>query len=316
MVKAKDNAKKQEKKWLTKCKQQWILLVIATVLIGYLFLFKIIPVFGWVMGFMDYKLGNGPNQGFNSQWVGFDKFIELFNDAEFWASLTNTLSISFLRILFSFTFPIALALMINEIPYARYKKFFQTVSYLPHFVSWVVVGAISTRILSVNGPINAILQSFGMSEPYLFMEEPDFFYMLTGITYVWKEMGWDAIIYISAMSAIDPSLYEAAKIDGAGRMRRIFSITLPSILTTIVTLLVLKVGTVLNTGYEQMYVLQTGPTSPKAEVLDLYIYRVAFRGTFRYSLATCASILKSLISVVMIFTTNKIANKFEQGIML
>jgi putative aldouronate transport system permease protein len=303
-------------KWLAKLRRQYVLVILALAAIGYLIVFKYLSIFGWVFSFMDYRLGTGPGRGLDSKWVGLANFRTLFGDSYFWLAVRNTLVISSLRIIVSFAFGIFVALVINEIRATWFKKTVQTVSYLPHFVSWVEVSTLTRNILGMDGIFNQMRGFFGASQPLLLMQEKGFFYALTAITYVWKEAGWDAIIFLAAIAGIDATLYEAAVIDGAGRIKRIVHITVPAIVPVVIVLLILQVGQILNTGFEQMFLLQTPPTSGSAEVLDLYMYRVAFSGTARFSLATAAAMLKAVVGVGMAFAANTIANRFGKGVKL
>lgn len=266
---------------------------------------------GLAFGIQDYK----PYLGFqNSEWVGFKNFVDLFSDVYFFQALRNTLVISFLKLIFNFLSSITFAILLNEIKNMLFKRTVQTISYLPHFVSWVVAANIVYTVLSPDyGIINELLVKFHiLKEPINFLGEPKYFWLIAPITEVWKEMGWNAIIYLAAMTNIDPQLYEAASIDGAGRLKRIWYITLPGILPTVKILLIMNVGWILNAGFEQMYLLQRPSTLDYSDILETYILRYGI-GSGRWSYATAAGIFNSVVSLILVTTANRIASKIGEG---
>ena len=274
-------------------------------------IFNYFPLWGWLLAFKDYK----PYLGFqNSEWVGFKNFVDLFSDVYFFQALRNTLVISFLKLIFNFLSSITFAILLNEIKNMLFKRTVQTISYLPHFVSWVVAANIVYTVLSPDyGIINELLVKFHiLKEPINFLGEPKYFWLIAPITEVWKEMGWNAIIYLAAMTNIDPQLYEAASIDGAGRLKRIWYITLPGILPTVKILLIMNVGWILNAGFEQMYLLQRPSTLDYSDILETYILRYGI-GSGRWSYATAAGIFNSVVSLILVTTANKIASKIGEG---
>ena len=282
----------------------WMLLVIV---------FSYIPMYGLIMGFQDFRLGDVI--GF-SRFVGFGNFLMFFRSPDFWLIIKNTFAISLLKLLFGFPFPIILALLLNEMRGAFFKRMVQTISYLPHFISWVVVSGIALNLMSSDGgAINDALMAFGWIEsPITFMSEPRYFWGIVVITDVWKEIGWNAIIYIAAIASIDPELYQAAEMDGAGRLRKMWNITLSGIKPTIVILLILSVGGILNAGFEQVLLLTNNLRNAMvydvSEIIDTYVFRVGL-SQMRYSYATAVGSFKALISVSLLLIANYVARKFS-----
>ena len=282
----------------------WFILVLV---------FMYLPMFGLVMAFQDFRLGD--SIGF-SRWVGFEHFRMFFNSPNFWPIMRNTLAISFLRLVFAFPIPIILAIMLNEVRHLWFKKSVQTISYLPHFISWVVVAGITIDLLSPDGgSINAFLLSLDLIErPILFMGETRFFWAIVVITDIWKTVGWSAIIYIAAIAGINPELYQAADIDGAGRMRKIWHITLAGIKPTIVVLLIMSVGWILSAGFEQILLLTNNLRNTMvfevSEIIDTYVFRVGL-SNMRYSYAAAVGLFKSVTSVFLLLLANYAAKKIS-----
>lgn len=292
-------------------RSQHQLVVLTVPFLILVLIFNYFPLWGWLLAFKDYK----PYLGFgNSEWVGLKNFADLFSDTYFFQALRNTLVISILKLIFNFLSSIIFAIMLNEIKNMLFKRTIQTISYLPHFVSWVVAANIIYTVLSPEyGIINDMLVKFHiLKEPINFLGEPQYFWFIAPITEVWKEMGWNAIIYLAAMTNIDPQLYEAASIDGAGRLKQIWHITLPGILPTVKILLIMNVGWILNAGFEQMYLLQRPSTLDYSDILDTYILRYGI-GSGRWSYATAAGIFNSVVSLVLVTVANKIASKIGEG---
>ena len=266
------------------------------------------PMYGALLAFKDFKYNLGI---IGSPWVGFRYFEYFLSDPKFYEVLRNTLAISFLKLIFGFPAPIILALMLNEVRCARFKKVVQTISYLPHFVSWVVVVTLLQKILSPNaGLINDIRYEMGL-EPIFFMGIKSLFLPLVIISSVWKGVGWGSIIYLAALSNIDPNLYEAAEIDGAGRWRMLFNITLPSIVPTIAILLIFNLSGILSAGFDQIYLMQTPSTMSVSEILDTYVLKLGLLdGQFSYS--TAVGLFRSLVSMILIVTVNTISKKISE----
>lgn len=269
-------------------------------------IFNYIPIWGWIMAFQEYRPGI---PFWQQKWVGFKQFVELLNDSRFYNSLYNTLGMSILGLLVGFTVPIIFALLINELRNVYFKKVVQTVSYLPHFVSWVVVGSIVYKMLSTDGgPINQILVALG-KEPIQFMAKPELFWYIVTLSDLWKELGWNTIIYLAAITAIDPVLYEAAKIDGASRWRQMWHITLAGISSTVIVLIVLSIGSLISIGFEKQMVLSNPVVYDSAQVLDLYALRYGLGSGGRYSYGTAVGVAKSVVSIILLFSANAIFKK-------
>lgn len=310
-VKTKKEVKKKEKKVTWKnIKKQWVLIAMSFPFVIWVIIFKYLPLFGWTMAFQNYK----PQLSFFEQeWVGFKHFIDLFNEPLFYESLKNTLGMSILGLVFGTASAILFALLLNELKYTKFKKIVQTISYLPHFISWVVAATIVTSILSNAGVVNEILMKLNIiSQPIKFLSSTSMFWGIVTASDVWKEMGWNAIIYLAAMTAIDPELYDAAKVDGAGRFRRMFSITLPLIKNTILVLLIMSIGNILNIGFEKQMLLSNKVIESKALVIDKYALDYGI-GMFRYSFGTAIGIFKSVVGIILIYLANKTSKKFNDG---
>jgi putative aldouronate transport system permease protein len=303
------------KKFLRKLKSQAWLQGFALMGILYLIIFSYIPMVGIIIAFKDFRLASGIIGFFTSKWVGFKWFNEFFTDITFWPIIRNTISISLLKIIFTFPIPILFAITINEVRNQKVKRVVQTVSYLPHFISWVVVsGMIFSFLNEQNGLINQVLIRVGLVDKALpFLADPKYFWPMLVISDVWKEMGWWAIIFLAAIAGIDPTLYEAAVVDGAGRMRRILSITLPSIKGTIIIVLILSLGNLFGGGlggsnFDQAYLLGNPVNNSVSEILQTYTLRMGL-AQGRYSYATAIGLLQSVISLILIYSSNFFAKK-------
>jgi putative aldouronate transport system permease protein len=304
--------------WKRLKKQKYPQLFVGVGLIS-LFIFQYVPMFGILMAFKNYKISDGIIGIFTSEWVGLRYFKEFFNSYNFNTIVTNTLAISFLKLIFAFPVPILLALMLNELKNGWFKRSVQTASYLPHFISWVVVAGLATVFLSENsGILNNLLMAVDIiNEPIHFLSDPNSFWGLAVGTAIWKEAGWWTIIFLAAVSGIDTSLYEAAHIDGAGRLQRIWHITLPGIRSTTVVVLILAIGSLLGGGlvgsnFEQSFLLGNPVNSDKSEILQTYAFKVGLTQG-RYSFATAIDLLQSFISVMLIFGSNWAAKKVTKS---
>ena len=274
---------------------------------GFLFLiiFKYIPMYGVMMAFQDFNFKKGI---FGSPFNDFANFKQLFGSGTFYTVFTNSVILSTLRLVISFPIPILLALLINEIRIMAYKRVTQTLMYLPHFISWVVLGGIATNFLSMtDGLVNDIIASVGGTK-INFLGSSEWFRRVIIFTNIWKEAGWGTIIYLAGLSAINPEYYEAATVDGASRWQRIWHITLPGISSTIVIMLVLAVGGLMNNGFEQIYLFQNDLNRSVSEVFETYTYQIGIVGG-RYSYSTAVGLFKNVIGTVLIFSTNRIAKK-------
>jgi putative aldouronate transport system permease protein len=292
-----------------KIKRQKELIAISIPFVLYILLFAYVPLWGWSMAFQDYKLGKPMTE---QVWAGFKHFQLLFLDERFFRVLRNTLAMSSINLVLGFTTAIILALLLNEIQHRLFKRSVQTISYLPHFLSWVIAAGIVSMVLGTDGIFNILLVKLHLiKEPILWLSKGEYFWGIVGASTVWKELGWNTIIYLGAMTAINPTLYEAAEVDGAGRFRRMWHITLPGIRPTIIILLILSVGRILEAGFEVQYLLGRGMTMDWAETIDLFVLNYGIK-IGNYSLATAAGIFKSVISISLIFGANTIAKRLGQ----
>jgi len=303
--KQNNNVRKVEFTW-KEVKRQKFLLFWAAVFVIYGIIFYYLPLGGWLMAFQNYK----PKDGLlGSQFVGLDKFKFLFEDATFLRVIRNTLGMGVLNLIATFVMAILFAILLNEIRWNAGKKLVQTISYLPHFLSWIIVTGILHDALSSSGIINELLLKFGFIERAInFFAHEKFFWPIVAFANVWKETGWNAIIYLAAITAIDPCLYEAAAIDGAGRWAKIRYITLPGIKSTVMILLLMNVGNVLNAGFEVQYLLGNGLIQKVSETIDIYVLRWGISQQ-DFSLGTAAGIFKSAVSIALIFIFNSMAKK-------
>lgn len=264
------------------------------------FVFSYVPIWGWITAFQDYRPGHGL---FNQEWVGFENFIDLFGDEDFYHALRNTLAMSGLGLLVGFTVPILFALLLNELRDSLFKRMVQTVSYLPHFVSWVVVAGLVYKMLSTDdGPVNGLLASLGQ-QPVPFMAKSEYFWGIVTLADLWKELGWNTIIFLAAMTAIDSSLYEAAKVDGASRWQLMRHVTLPGISRVVTILFVLSIGHLLAIGFEKQLLLSNPLVQDAARVLDLYALNEGI-GSNNFSFGTAIGIVNSLVGVTLLFGAN------------
>ena len=305
--------KKKSKRKITwqDIKNQKVLILMILPFVIWLLVFCYAPLAGWVMAFQNYKPGKGLL--FGQEWVGLKYFKELFNEPLFYQSLKNTFGMGLLGLIFGFVSSIVFALFLNEMRFTKLKKLTQTISYLPHFVSWVIVANIVTTSLSQSGIINTVLMNLHLIDsPINFMSDPNKFWGIVTASDVWKETGWNAIIYFAAMASIDQEMYEAARVDGASRLRQMWSITLPSIKPVIMVLLIMSIGNLINIGFEKQMLLGNNIVQEKALVIDKYALDYGI-GMFRYSFGTAIGIFKSVVSVILIFTFNQIAKKTGEG---
>lgn len=297
-------------KWREICRHKYIYMILALGII-YLLIFAYIPMGGLILAFKTYKAKIGI---LGSPFVGMKHFNRLFGEADFWKAFFNTIQISFGRILFEFPFPIILAIFIGELKAGKLKKTIQTILTFPHFLSWVVVAAIVTNVFETSGIVNQIIQLFG-HEPITFLANKSLFRPLLYFTSIWKESGWTSIIYLSAIAAIDSSLYEAAAIDGAGKLQRIWHITLPGIKSAIVVQLLLSIGRMMNGGFDQIFNMSNPAVQNVVDILDTYIYRITFQTGCDFGFSTAVGLFKSVINFTLLLIFDKVARKMgEQGI--
>lgn len=291
-------------------KNKWIYVMLLPGVL-YFLIFKYIPMYGLIISFQNYK----PFKGISgSEWVGFEHFQRLFTEPDFLNILSNTLILFGMNLLFYFPVPILLALMLNEVKGDLFKKTFQTIVYLPHFMSWVIIVSISFVMLTMDGGIiNDIIEYFGFQK-INFLLAPEWFRPTYILQVIWREAGWGTIIYLAAIASIDPGLYEAARMDGAGRIRQMWHITLPAIRSVIIVLLILKIGDVLELGFEHVYLLLNSMNRNVAEIIDTYVYTAGLKqGQFSYSAAI--GLFKSFIGLALVMIVNRIAKKMgEEGV--
>ena len=288
-------------KRLTRDWQLYLMLFPPTVM---LILFAYVPMTGLVMAFQEYDIFSG---FFSSPWVGMKHFDTLFSMQEFPRVLRNTLLISLYKILFYYPMPILLAIFLNEVSSTAFKRSVQTIVYLPHFISWAVVSGLVFDLLSSTGIVNTVVTSLG-GQRINYMMIPRYFRTIVVLSAIWKEVGYGAIIYLAAITGIDPTLYEAAQMDGAGRIRRILHITLPGILPVCVLMLLLRLGTVMDANFEQIYTLLNPTIMDTGDVISTYIYRNGL-SQMRYSYATAAGLFNSVVSFALVFVSNGISRR-------
>ncbi|MCK8488764.1 sugar ABC transporter permease [Paenibacillus sp. MBLB2552] len=291
-------------------RNKWLYLMLLPGVL-YFIIFKYFPMYGLIISFQDYKPYDGIT---GSEWVGLEHFRRLFTEPDFMVILKNTVILFALNLFIYFPVPIILALMLNELRGHFFKRLFQTFVYLPHFMSWVIIVSITYVMVTMDGGIiNELLVYFGL-EKINFLLNPDWFRPMYILQVIWREAGWGTIIYLAGMAAIDPGLYEAARMDGAGRMRQVWHITLPSIRGVIITLFILKIGHVLDLGFEHVYLLLNSMNRQVAEIIDTYVYTAGLRQG-QYSYSTAIGFFKSVIGLILVMLVNKLSKKIgEEGV--
>lgn len=279
----------------------------------FMLIFCYYPIYGLTIAFKNYTVIDTID---TARWVGIENFRIIASDKYFWQSVVNTLGISLLKLLIGFTTPIILAIMIYELKDGPFKRISQTVSYLPHFLSWIILGGMLVNWLSTNGMLNAILVNVGiLDKPKNFLLDPEKYWMIAVLSDTWKEAGWGTILYLATMAGIDPTYYEAAKIDGAGKLRQIVSITLPMLSTIISLNFILTISSLLKSNLDQTLVLMNSQNLSKAEVIDSYVYRMGLtQGDFSY--ATAVGLGVSVVSVILLLLANQITKKLNDGSVL
>ncbi|ACT03926.1 MULTISPECIES: ABC transporter permease [unclassified Paenibacillus] len=291
-------------------KNQGQLMWMSLPVLIYVMLFSYYPIWGWTMAFQNYK----PAKSFGEQeWVGLKQFKFLFTDDSFLRVLRNTIGMSAINMVLGFVTAIIFAILLNEVKNKLFKRSIQTISYLPHFLSWIIVTGIVATSLSVDGGIvNEVLMKLGIiHEPIMWLSEPKYFWGIVGASHVWKEVGWNAIIYLAAITSIDPSLYEAAEIDGANRYHKMWYITLPGIKSIVIILLIMNLGWILEAGFEVQYLLGNGVVVDWSETIDIFVLKYGLKQG-NYSLATAAGIFKTVVSITLIYAANTIAKRFGE----
>lgn len=285
------------------------LFLLPAIIVSLIFYYR--PMIGLIMAFQKYDIVKGM---FASPYVGLENFSAFINDNAFWSALRNTLAINGLYFLIGFPLPIALAIMIFSMRDSFFKKITQTISYLPHFVSWVVIAGVVYKLLDINGGIiNILLKNLGWT-PVAFMREPDFFWWIMTITSIWKELGWNTIIYLAALASIDAAQYEAAMVDGANGFQQLVYITLPSLAPIIGLMLIFTMGTIVSSNsaisFDAVYNMRNALVASRADTLDYYIYSKGVLGV-KYGLSTAAGLLLSLISLFMVLGSNALSRRIR-----
>lgn len=305
--KKKERAVKQKFSWALMWKQRYLLLMSVPFVI-WLFIFKYIPLWGWTMAFQEVVPKSFALPVWERKFVGFGNFIKAFTDRLFAQTMINTIGISLLGIVIGTAAAIIFALMLNEICFNRFKKVTQTISYLPHFVSWVIIASIAKMILNDGGALDTM---FG-TKFHLMSTNSVLFWVVVCLINVWKEVGWDAIIYLSAMAGIDQGIYEAAKVDGANRLQRIWHVTLPGIKPTVIVLLIMSIGSALNVGMERQMLLSNGIVQDHAMVLSWFAY-IRGIGSNNYGVGTAIGMFQSVVGIVLLFVANKVAGMLGES---
>lgn len=277
----------------------------------WIFVFKYLPLWGWTIAFQHYR----PNLGLSEQeWVGLSQFKFLFADESFIRVMRNTLAMAVIKLVLGFVTAITLAILLNELRMIVFKRTVQTISYLPHFISWVVAANIISTALSIDndGIVNKVLMWLHLiDKPIMWLGVGHYFWGILGISEVWKDVGWNTIVYLAAMTMIDPSQYEAAEIDGASRFQRILRVTLPGLKPVVIILLIMNLGNILETGFEPQYLMGNGMNADYSENLEIFVLKYGI-SMGNFSLATAAGIFKTVISFVLLFSANSIAKRMGE----
>jgi len=283
------------------------LLSMAVPVLVYFLVFHYVPMVGLVIAFKDYVMSAGI---FGSAWVGWANFVRLFDSVDFPRAIGNTLTISILRLAFGFFAPVILALLLNEVRQEGYKRSVQTLTSLPHFFSWVILGGIFLMLFGSTGPVNAVVKLAG-ANPVSFLSDDAWFLAILIVTGIWQGAGWGAIIYLASLTSISPSLYEAATIDGANRWQQALHITLPSLVPTMITLFILALGGILTAGFDQVYNMYNPMVYDVADIIDTYVLRRMMG--LDLSLATAAGMFKGVVGLVLVVGSNSLARKLSHG---
>ena len=299
--------------------KQWQLALMSVPMLLYVLLFNYAPMWGWINAFLDYTNKKNIAKGI-TPYIGLENFKWLFGRADFWQSMRNTLAMSVINLVFGTVSAILLAVLLNEVRNRSFKRTVQTVTYLPHFLSMVIVVGMAKIIFDSNertpGPLNSLLLASGLlQEGPDWLGQPQYFWWLVGVINVWKEVGWGTIIYISAMTAIDPCLYEAASIDGAGRFQRILHVTLPGIKSTFVILLIMNIGHLMEAGFEIQYLLGNSLVVDWSETIDIFVLKYGISKQ-QYGVATAAGMFKSIVAIILLMVANFTAKKLDEDTLI
>lgn len=300
----------QKRGFLSYFKKDYALYLMLIIPVVYIVIFKYISMIGISVAFEDYSIFRGM---FGSTWNNFATFINIFQSKDFYLVVRNTLVLNFLDLVAGFPAPIILAILINELVGVKFKKISQTILYLPHFLSWVIIGGITTQIFSYYGMVNTFLKQFG-SAPHQFLTGNASWVVIYVLIGVWQNAGWGTILYLASMTGIDQQLYEAADVDGAGRLSKIWHITLPGIKPTIFMLLILQLGRIMTVSFDRPYILQNSMVMQVADVISTYVYRVGIQSS-NFSVGAAVGLFQSVICLVFVFGANYLTKKFgEEGI--
>ena len=295
--------------WLKGFKSQWQLQSMAIPGVVYMLIFNFIPIYGLTLAFKNHSVISGIG---GSTWSGLDNFKTILQDKYFWESVVNTFGISAIKLSVGFVLPIIIAILIFELKWTPFKKLVQTITYLPHFLSWIILGGMLITWMSSSGMVNDIFSAVGIKNNTNHMLDANKYWLIAALSDVWKEAGWGTILYLATMSKIDPTYYEAADIDGASRLRKIWSITLPSLGNILALNLILSVSGLFNSNIDQTLVLMNSQNQPKAEVINSYVYRIGLsQGDFAY--ATAVGLGVSVISVILLIGANHLTKKMNNN---
>ncbi|MDU7474749.1 MAG: ABC transporter permease subunit [Paenibacillus macerans] len=297
----------KRKTWVQVKRNYELYLFLLPILLVYL-VFKYYPMYGVQIAFKDFS----PSQGiWGSEWVGFKHFIDFFDSYNFWTIISNTLTLSFLSLVFGFPAPVIIAILLNQMLGKRYKKFIQTVIYAPHFISTVVLVGMLNVFLSPNsGIVNHLITLFG-GEPILFMANEGWFRPLYILSGIWQETGFSTIIYLAALAGVNPELHEAAIMDGASKWKRVWYVDIPGILPTIVILLILALGNIMSIGFEKAFLMQSDLNYATSNIIPTYVYELGIQKA-QYSFSTAVGLFKSVINIILIVTVNRVARKLTE----
>ena len=300
--------KERWKKYVRALKKNSQIYILVLPVVIFFLIFMYGPMYGAVIAFLDYKPAKGIS---GSNWVGLKYFIRYFEDPYFFRTIRNTVLISLYQILFSMPCAIMLALLINEIKNTKFKKLVQTITYLPHFISLVVVCGMLKEFLGSDGVITQFLGYFGM-EPKNLLMVPEYYRIIHVVSGIWQTVGWNSIVYLAALTSIDTQQYEAAELDGAGRFQKMRYITIPGILPTITIMFIMNLGKVMSVGYEKIILLSNPATYEKAQVVSSYVYQVGLAGSYpQFSYATAIGLFQSVVNLVLVLLGNKICRKLN-----
>lgn len=286
---------------------KYIYLILLPAII-YLLIFKYQPMYGLIIAFKDFRAGKGI---MGSPWVGLEHFRNLFTNGDFLTALKNTIIVSFMKIICGFPLPIILTLLLNELRARRYKGILQTIFTFPHFLSWVVVAGMCFNLFSGDGAINKLLTMSGLPEQSLLTDKGTFRWMLV-FTAMWKESGWSTILYLAAITSIDTSIYEAARIDGANRFQQMIYVTLPGIAAMMATNLVLSCAHMMDAGFDQVFNMYNAAVFDVADIIDTYVYRISFQQTPNFGFSTAVGMFKGVVNLILILSVNKVVTLFGQ----